>query len=207
MHEFDKCIITNKSGSEIGSGSVKEFAKSVILISIQDEILVAPGIDVIIYIFNRVKGECVYKGKVANFDGDLLNVNNVQFIRSTQKRNNTRVDKTIHYVITHKYKSSSSDEKELLKEPIEITILNISATGMFFATSADFALGQRIPFTFRDAGSPINLELKIMRVEKRVRGNNYGCMFVDIAKKDADNIFRYVLHEQILQRRRKLIFQ
>lgn len=207
MHEFDKCIITNKNGSELCNGTVKEFVKSVMQIALPQDIFLAPGVDVVVYIFNRVKGECVYRGKVSNMGDKTLNIANVEFVRSTQKRNNTRVDKTLHYIITHKYKSSSSNEKEALKEPIEITILNISATGMFFASTANFALGQRIPFVFKEAGSPIYLELKIMRVDKRVRGNNYGCMFVDIKKKDADNIFRYVLHEQILQRRRKLIFQ
>lgn len=186
-------------------GFVHDFNDSMIKICLNDEPDFQPLQEVTAFIFNRVKGECVYKGLVADEEGKNIILKNINFVSSTQKRNNTRVNKTFRYRITHKYVDGECSRIEKLDKPIDIAILNISAKGMLIICGENLAIGHRFPFTFIDAGAPINLEVEVIRSEKSRRGNRYGCAFVNISQKDEDNIFRLVLHEQIEQRRRNLV--
>lgn len=205
VHQFDKCILSTPRGTTLGNGFVHQFDDTVAKICLESECNLLKTQDIEIYVFNRVKGECVYSAKVAEIDGNNICLDKVKFIRSTQKRDNTRVDKTLRYRITDRYVNGDINTLEKLPAPIDITILNISATGMFISCSANFAAGYRFPLVFKDAGAPIHLEVEVVRAEKRLRGSNYGCRFINIDPKDADNIFRFVLHEQIVQRRNHLV--
>lgn len=205
VHEFDNCLLTTPGGTTLGSGFVHQLDGTVAKICLKSECNLLIKQNIQIYIFNRVKGECVYSARVISIDGNNIGFDRVKFICSTQKRDDTRVDKTLRYRITDRYVNGDINTLEKLPTPIDITILNISATGMFISCSANFAVGHRFPLVFKDAGSPINLEVEVVRAEKRLRGSNYGCRFIDINPKDADNIFRFVLHEQILQRRNHLV--
>lgn len=205
MHEFDKCILSTPGGTTLGDGFVHQFDETAAKICLESECNLSHLQNISLYIFNRVKGECVYSARVIEIDGNNVSLDRVKFIRSTQKRDNTRVDKALRYRITDRYVNGDVNTLEKLPSPIDITILNISATGMFISCSANFAVGYRFPLVFKDAGAPINLEVEIVRAEKRLRGNNYGCRFINIESKDADNIFRFVLHEQIVQRRNHLV--
>lgn len=203
MHEFDKCILTAESGAGLAEGTVREYVEPVMRINLSEEQQFSLHSEVIVFVFNRVKGECVYKGRVAEVDGNAVAIDRVVFVRSTQKRNNTRVGKTIHYKITQKF---SGEGKERLEKPIEIIILNVSATGMYISCDENFVEGHRFPLRFLEAGRPIDLDVQIIRCEYNRRGNKYGCQFLNIDPKDADNIYRFVLHEQIEQRRNNLFF-
>lgn len=203
MHEFDKCVIASKSGAKLAVGSVVNFDNGTVKIGIKDGCSLSPSDNVNLFIYNSVKGECVYSAIVESAAAETAVLKNVSFIRSTQKRDNTRADVILHYKITHEFSESGLEK---LKKPIEITILNISAKGMYIKCEELFALGHRFPLTFTDAGNPINLNVEVVRCAKTHKGNKYGCRFINISEKDADNIYRFVLHEQIQQsRRRKFI--
>lgn len=205
MHEFDKCIVASESGAKLGEGFVHDFESTLMKVCLDGEIFLQLSVMVTIFVFNRVKGECVYKGVVASLDGKNVVFDRVSFVRSTQKRDNTRVDKTLRYHITQKFADENFEKLEKLEKPIDIIILNISAQGMYISCDEDFAVGHRFPFVFKDAGAPIKLDVKVVRCEKKRRGNNYGCHFLNINNKNSENIFRFVLHEQIEQRRNNLM--
>jgi hypothetical protein len=206
MHEFDKCIVASQSGTKLAEGFVHSFESTVMKVCLDGESGFYLLQEVTIYVFNRVKGECVYKGVVADADGKNVAFSKVDFVRSTQKRDNTRVGKTLHYSITDRFSDKKSGKLEKLEKPIAITILNISANGMYISCDEVFTVGHRFPLVFKDAGKPICLDVEVIRCERKRRGNNYGCRFLNISEKEADNIFRFVLHEQIEQRRNNLLF-
>lgn len=203
MHEFDKCVIASKSGASLASGSVIEFSADRFEITLNGEYTLKPGENINLFVYNSIKGECVFSARVEIVDGKSVVLSNAGFLRSAQKRDNTRVDKIMHYRITHKYVDGAA---ERLGKPIEITITNISANGMYIRCDEPFAEGHRFPFVFREAGKPISLDVEIIRCDRSRRGNGYGCLFLNIDPKDADNIYRFVLHEQIEQRRRKISY-
>lgn len=202
MHEFDKCIVVSKSGSQLAEGFVVEFDKEKLKICSNNEYSFAVPQEVTIFIYNEVKGECLYTGTAQSIYDKKIAVEKVKFVNSRQKRDNTRVSKIMHYRITHKL---NNKEKEALEKPIDIIIHNISAQGMYISCDEKFSVGYRFPFVFKDAGRPMNLIAEIVRHDSNNRANNYGCRFVDISEKDMDNIFRFVLHEQIEQRRRETL--
>lgn len=202
LHEFDKCVVSTVGGAKLAEGSVTEFGETYIRACLDDGFNFAPAQDVTVFIFNRVKGECVYRGKAAKVEGQNVLFDHVTFVRATQKRDNTRVSKTLRYRITHRF---TEEGLEKLDSPIEILILNLSAQGMYISCAEDFSVGQRFPLVFKDAGRPIDLDVEVIRCEKTARSKRYGCRFRNISEKDADNIYRFVLHEQIEQRRKNLL--
>lgn len=203
MHEFDKCILASDSGAGLAEGSVHEFEESVMKLLLNEEQFFPLLSEITVYVFNRIKGECVYRGRISEMDGRAVTIDRVVFIRATQKRNNTRVSKTLHYRITHRY---TDEGTEKLEKPIDLIILNVSAQGMYVSCVEEFVEGYRFPLKFLDAGRPIDLEVVIIRCEYSRRGNKYGCQFLNISDRDSDNIYRFVLHEQIEQRRNNLLF-
>ena len=202
MYEFDKCIVASESGTKLAEGFVQEYEGTIMKVRLEGEFSLLVSQDITIFVFNRVKGECVYKGVVATLGVQNVVFDKVKFVRSTQKRDNTRVGKTLSYRITHCF----IDQKvEKLEKPIDITILNLSAQGMYISCDSIFVVGHRFPLTFREAGAPIELDVEVVRCEKNRRSNKYGCRFLDISERESDNIYRFVLHEQIEQRRRNLL--
>lgn len=202
MYEFDKCIVAEPNGGQLAEGTVSQYEGTTMHIHAGEGFSMRPGLAVNLFVYDRVQGECLLTGTVTKVMGDKVVVAGATLVRSTQKRNNTRVEKILHYRITQRFEGGSVVP---LEPPIDFTILNISAQGMYIGTDAVFAEGHRFPFVFRDAGRPIDIKAEVVRCERRIRGNRYGCRFVDINERDMDNIYRFVLHEQIEQRRRNLI--
>lgn len=200
--DFDKCVIKSEKDYYLAEGFVQDF-ETTNKVTIEGDFDLTRSQRVQIYIYNRVKGECVYKATVADIKTNVVSFKDVSFIRSTQKRDNTRVNKQMRYRITHKFVDGNKFER--LEKPIDITIHNISANGMLISCRQEFEIGHRFPLVFKDAGRPIDLDVQIVRAEQKRNTYYYGCQFLNISEKDADNIYRFVLHEQIMQRRRNLL--
>jgi hypothetical protein len=194
--------VISKSGLELADGFVVEFESPTMRIKTNNPHNAYIMQELTLFVYNQVKGECVYTASVDSIEEKKLNLKNVKFVRSVQKRDNTRVSKIMKYRITHRFEGEGTAK---LERPIDITILNISAQGMYISCLDKFIVGHRFPLVFRDAGRPINLNVEIVRCEDYNRSYNYGCRFVGISQKDMDNIFRFVLHEQIEQRRSNLL--
>ncbi|HEX3026630.1 MAG TPA: PilZ domain-containing protein [Clostridia bacterium] len=203
MHEFDKCIITNKNGAKISEGIVSEYNSADMRINTTESHNLRVYDEVLIYVYNQLKGECKYEGTVSQATGSRITLFNVSLVRSVQKRDNTRVSKQLKYMVTHSFRG---DRAIKLEKPIEITVLNISAQGLYLNSTHDFAIGSRFPLVLQETIKPIKVTVEILRKEKYTRSFNYGCQFADISQKDMDEIFRFVLKEQIDQRRRNLLF-
>jgi hypothetical protein len=201
MYEFDKCIIEKKNGEYLGWGHVVEFEGSLMRIRFKSEYELKLNNGVYIFIFNSIKGECKYLADVYEVDDKNIVFNNLKMLSSVQKRSNTRVNKRISYKITNIYK-----DKEIidLDKPIAITILNISAVGIYFNSDEELSEGFRFQLIFYETKKPIYLEIEIIRKEEFSRSFNYGCIFRNASNKDMDEIFRFVLKEQIEQRRKNL---
>lgn len=204
MHEFDKCLISSKDSRQVVEGFVHEYESGVMKIYTQGKPadFLIPSMKVNINVYNSVMGECKYTGDVKDITFNNIKIVNVGLISSIQKRDNTRVNKQLKYRITHSF---NDKEKVKLDKPVDITVLNISAQGICFNCDERFEAGFRFPLVFREATRNINLIIEVVRREEYTRSFNYGCKFVDISEKDMDDIFRFVLKEQIAQRRKRTL--
>jgi c-di-GMP-binding flagellar brake protein YcgR len=205
VHEFDKCIVFSKDGAKIAEGFVHEYESSVMKIYTQGERndSITPFMEVFVYVYNSVKGECKYLCVVDKTNFNNIELSGVSLVSSVQKRDNTRVNKQLKYKITN---SVLNGEKHRLEKPIDITVLNISAQGLYFNCEEKFEVGFSFPLIFKETFRPINLVIEIVRREEFPRSFNYGCKFVKVSEKDMDDIFRFVLKEQIAQRRKSKFF-
>ena len=162
-----------------------------------------PGDAILVFIYSSVMGECKYAGEVRRVTDFCIEASQMELIASNQKRESTRVNKRLEYRLTKYY---DGDKERDFSPPLDITILNISATGMYFHCMRKFAVGFSFPLVLRETQRPVAVRVEILRREEYGRSYNYGCRFVDIPERDVDEIFRFVFREQIAQRRRsKLI--
>lgn len=205
MYEFDKCLVMSRSGTKLAEGYIQEFDqdKDKMRIAVNGDFSLFAKQEVTVFVYNQVKGECVFAAKVLNLEVKHIVFNNIKLVRSVQKRDNTRVSKVLHYKVTHKFEDDGK-EKFKIDHPLEITILNVSAQGLYLSCLEKFHMGYRFPLVFRELGKPIELIIEVVRCEDYNGSYNYGCKFVEISQKDMDNIFRFVLHEQIEQRRHNI---
>lgn len=204
VHEFDKCIIFRPSGAKVAEGFVHEFENGSMKIYTQGGMgTVVPMENLQIFVYNNVRGECKYTGVVQRVTFNCLQVDGVRLISSAQKRENTRVSKQIKYRILQAYRGN---ERKKLEHPLDIVILNISANGLYFNCGERLEIGFTFALTLRETARPVNLKVEVLRREAYPRSFNYGCRFVGVSDKDMDEIFRFVLHEQIIQRRRSLFY-
>jgi hypothetical protein len=201
MFEFDKCVIEKTNGEYVTWGHIVEFDSEHIKIRVKSEYSDYNLYRIILFIYNSTKGECKYHADVSEIDEKNIILKNIELLSSVQKRSNTRVGKMIKYQITDTFK----DKKIItLEKPIDITILNISAVGLYFSSDENLVLGFTFQLVFNEFKNPIYLEVEIIRRDEYARSYNYGCIFKNISNKEMDEIFRFVLKEQIVQRRRHL---
>jgi hypothetical protein len=201
MYEFNKCIIEKKNGEYIAWGHVVEYESGLMRIRVKSEYNLNISNEVIILISNSIKGECKYQADVYEIDDKNIIFCNLKLLGSVQKRSNTRVNKRINYKITNVFKENEIVD---LDKPIEITILNISATGIYFNCNEVLLEGFKFQLIFCETKKPIYLEVEVIRKEDFSCSFNYGCIYRNVSNKDMDEIFRFVLEEQIEQRRKNL---
>lgn len=205
VHEFDKCLIFLSTGSKLAEGFVHEYEEGTMKVYTQglSSSALVPGLDVLIYVYNSVKGECKFRGVVRKASFSNVEIENVSMVSAVQKRENTRVNKQLKYRIANYLQNG---EKQKFSKPLDINVLNISAQGLYFNCEQRFEVGFRFPLVFKEAKRPVYLTVEIIRREDFAQSYNYGCIFVDISEKDMDEIFRFVLKEQIAQRRKNMYF-
>lgn len=208
MYEFDKCAIMDRGQNEIANGVVQQYEDDTMKIGITDGGIIHEGTEVSVYIFNSMYGECKFEATVKFSSDVFVTLSNIRFVNSYQKRENVRVDKIMLCKITCKFikNNDGKEEKRGLDKPIDITILNISATGLYINSAYKFRVGDTFPFTLTNTSKPLDVSVEIVRVEEYGRSNNYGCRFYNISRAEMDIIFKMVLKEQIEQRRRNLLW-
>lgn len=202
MHEFDKCEIENLANKIVATGYVLDFNAGIMKVHTREQAFLNRGQMVMIYILNSQTGECTYRAQVLQANENSIEFNNLAFLGSIQKRNNTRVSKQMRFTIHNKIVNGRAVQ---LEKPITINMLNISAQGMCFNCDEKLDSGFTFPLEFHETKRPVHLIVKIIRKEEYTRSNNYGCIF-EINEKDMDELYKFVLKEQIEQRRKKIIY-
>ena len=205
MHEFDKCIIFSNGNAKFIEGFVHEYDAGTMRIYTQGKAddSIKPSVEVFVHVYNSVKGECKYIGVVDDVNYNNIKIVNVSLVSSIQKRDNTRVNKQLKYRISHYIKDG---QRLKLLKPVDITMLNISAQGFCLNCDQQYEVGFQFPLDFKETPRVIGLIAEIVRREDYTRSYNYGCKFVNISEKDMDDIFRFVLKEQIAQRRKRTFY-
>lgn len=77
-------------------------------------------------------------------------------------------------------------------------IRNISAGGVYLSSGLPAQKGDKLAFTFREAGAPIPLTAEILRVESRpdLGGIGYGCRFLHLSPQHEAQLRAYIFQEE-----------
>ena len=129
MHEFDKCDIYNIRWEKAAEGYVLEYGSGVMEVRTRELAYLNRGQDVLLYVLNSQTGESRYRAQVVQVNENSVLFDNVTFLKANQKRSNTRVAKQLKFNICYKIENGREVK---LEKPVPITMLNISALGMYF---------------------------------------------------------------------------
>lgn len=195
MYEFDKCDVFDVYGNSLASGFIKSFDNGVLEARLDRNKGILEGQTVRLIVLDPVRGECRFEARALDENISSGLFGNLTFLGSLQKRNNARVNVHIDVRVVSHFRG---EFEEKLPQPITITILNISAQGLYFTCNEKLRTGFTFPMDFYQTKRPLRLRVRIVRLEEYAKSCNYGCV-LDIPEKDMDELYRFVLKEQIRQ--------
>jgi len=161
--------------------------------------LPSPGDEVVLRTFEAVRGRREYVVTVESANPEMLVLTNIELISAFQQRAIVRVGTDNPVTLLYEM---VGDELLDLATPIQATILDLSATGLRLHCSVRLPAGYRFGFHFSTDFDDLTLVAETLRREVVPRGYRYGCRLVGTTQREADALHRFVLSEQIAQRRR-----
>ncbi|MHB1489864.1 MAG: PilZ domain-containing protein [Cellulomonas sp.] len=214
MHELDQCVVF--SGSQVlVDGYVRAFEDGVMQVESEDVLRSGadPGDEVSLLVLDEIRGECHYWAQVGRVRARGLDLVDVEMVQAVQKRRvaRVRVDLPCSGTLepqpgfTAATDASGGAEGAPSGGPLTFTVLDVSAHGIQVRSRARLTVGRRFAFVFAPTRVPLALTAEVLRVEESLTGYRYGCRFVDQHERSADELFRFVLQQQGLQRRNRLL--
>ncbi|WP_034620629.1 PilZ domain-containing protein [Cellulomonas sp. URHE0023] len=156
------------------------------------------GDDVQALVLDDVRGEVRYAGYVSQVGVTTVRIQGLELTSMLQKRKVARVN--IAQLCTGVAVSPDGTTRD-----ISFVVVDISAHGMRISTTTELTDDERVVFEFPATDRIVPLDAEVLRVQHT--GNKliqYGCRFVDLAEKDMDVLFRFVLQTQGSHRRNRL---
>jgi hypothetical protein len=201
MHELERCAVAAGDRGTVLEGYVAAFDGGVMTVASDGGHAAGleAGEDVQVLVLDEVRGEVLYSGWVAEVGPTSIELADLELVSTLQKRQVARV--RITQICTGVVEAT----EDLAPRSITFVVHDISAHGMRIATAGALEDKDRIAFDFPTGEAVVALDAEVLRAQRTSTGSTqYGCRFVDIADKDADVLFRYVLRTQGAERRRRL---
>ena len=161
--------------------------------------LPAEGDEIVLRTFESVRGRREYIVTVESANPTMLIVSDIELISAFQQRAIVRVNTDIPVTIV--YEMEGDDLRDMVT-PIQATVVDLSATGLRLHTSVPLEDGYRFGFHFATDFDDLTIVAEVLRREEVPRGYLCGCRLIGTTQREADALHRYVLSEQIAQRRR-----
>jgi len=174
---------------------------------------VEAGAEVSLLVLDEVRGECHYWAQVARVRARGLDLVDVEMVQAVQKRRVARVRLDIPCSGTLEPApgfAAAPDGRETVEGapsggPLAFTVLDVSAHGVQVRSKARLAVGRRFAFVFAHTRVPLALTAEVVRAEESLTGYRYGCRLVEQHEQATEELFRFVLQQQGLQRRNRLL--
>lgn len=193
--EADPCLVRAGTGELLARGFVREHDGVTMLIEAEHATgtWLEPGDAVVAEVLSSQRGTCTYDAIVGYSVAHRIELVDLHLQTVVQQRSALRVPTSLPYRVSYRV---DGKVREVLDEPLEIIVLDMSAHGLRFRTSTEIEPGTRLLLTLEEIRVPMDLVVEVLRVEEVRGGFAYGCRFVDLRERDADAIFGFVLEEQ-----------
>ena len=198
MHDLARCALT--AADRVLDGHVVSCADGNLTFAAERGVMGAfrAGDAVDALVLDEVRGEVRYSGWVAQVGVTTVRVADLELTSMLQKRKVARVG--VAQLCIGVVPGPEGDER-----PISFVVVDISAHGMRISTTAELTLGDRVVFEFPTPDRLVRLDAEVLRSqETSTKAIQYGCRFVNLAERDMDVLFRFVMHTQGAHRRTRL---
>lgn len=161
--------------------------------------LPAPGDEILLRMFEPVRGVSDYVVTVESSSPSMLIVGDIELISASQKRAIVRVSTDIPVMIIYEIVDNARLE---LEDSISARVVDLSAAGLRFFTATRVRDAFQFEFHFVSGVDDLTIVAETLRCHEVPRGYLYGCKFVGATEREMGALHRFVLSEQIAQRRR-----
>lgn len=199
MLEGSPCVVL-VDDVEVARGEVTGDAGLTLSIRLDEVLgeLPSPRDNVVLHTSEAVRGRREYAVTVDSVTRETLVVTDIALVSAYQQRAIVRVDTDIPITLAYEMVGDELTDAEM---PIQAKILDLSATGFSLTCATPLKKGYRFGFHFSTDFDDLILVADALRREDAPRGYRYGCRFVGTTQREADALHRYVLSEQIAQRK------
>ena len=193
--ELDPCLVRTGTGELLVRGFVREHGADSLLIEAEHFTgrWLEPGDLAVVEVMSAHRGACTYDAVVVFSEARRIELAGLRLRTVVQQRAAVRVLTAIPLQVTHRVEET---EQVPLDEPMDIVVLDVSASGMRFRCDTELGAGARVALTVPATRMPLELVLEVLRIEEHKVGRAYGCALVGITERESDELFRFALDEQ-----------
>jgi len=189
MHELAVCHVSGKYSSTVGF--VEQYDDGVLLARVENPLADQHlGDAVQLTVLDPVRGECRYDGLLGGLGDDHVSVVVRDLVSQQQRRSAARAYCEIACI------AALEDATGDLDGAARITVVDVSASGIRFATTTSLAVGDVVRLTLPVDPGAVDLRARVLRVEEATWGWRYGCELLDLTEPTRDALFRLVLRLQ-----------
>lgn len=189
------CEIKTISNELLTTGSISDILHGAIQICNDFDVLpiVHCNTPVKINVYNNTVGFKVLVGRVFLSTSELMQITNIQNLIDFERRSFFRLK------VTKKAKACllpTETTEEIDTPEFEVTITDLSLSGLFINTERRLEINQPFIVTFPLYGNEIPFSCKVEREKEVPHLNGYGCSFLDNTTHQFDLLCRYLFELQ-----------
>lgn len=184
MHELALCRLSTKTGEV--AGHVRMLDGDLLVLDVESlpedrEIGDAAEVTVL----DPVRGHCHYTGLLGALDGDEVTVVVLERGAHLQRRSAARA----YYRVSCLGKLETVDGTE----PLPVTVVDVSASGVRFVTRRLLEHGDVVRFPMPAGDDSVDLVARVLRVEEGQHEWRYGCELLELHERTRERLFKLVL--------------
>lgn len=184
MHELALCCLTTKSDQV--DGHVVTFDGDVLTMATDTPVEGREiGDAVTVSVLDPVRGVCRYTGLLGGLGEEAVQVVVLEHGMPDQRRSAARA----YYRVGCTGKVETPDGAE----PLALTVVDVSASGVRFVTSRLLALGDLVRFGMPAGDATVDLCAQVLRIEEGQHEWRYGCELLELDERTRERLFRLVL--------------
>ncbi len=187
MHELAICHVGAKHSATVGF--VEQYEAGVLVARVQAPLTdqnIGDAVQAVV--LDPVKGECRYVGLLGGITDEHVSVVVQELVTQNQRRSAARASYEASCIAMHESDPDSS--------AVRVSVVDVSASGIRFASSAELDEGDVVRFSLPVDGGAVDLRARVLRIEDAPWGWRYGCELLDLDHTTRETLFRLVLRLQ-----------
>lgn len=202
MFENDKVILLQECSRVFLKGYVMGFDDEVMIVRMVTSNRFPLNTYVNIFIYNRVKGEVIYKGKIDKINRNIIKLTDITAVKVNQRRSEARVDVSLELIVSKIW--TGFDQCIELEKKIPMKTVNLSSSGVLLYSELDMPENVLFHLELPINDTVINCCAEVVRKEKKEDGYYYGCKLVMLEEAEQSKIREFVFKKQIENRRKNM---